>query len=79
MNKTGNPQTWNSLLPDDKLMTLDEAMGSNPSKERKRRFPLYKVIKWVVQNPKIIPHGVVLSFEIIESFLLSLDGKNVRK
>lgn len=69
---TGDPDVWDKLLVDAPLETLDGAMGHDVMK---RRFPYWKTARWVMENPRIIPYGLLLSAEIVESFLMGRTGE----
>lgn len=68
----GNPEVWDKLIVDEPMQTLDAAMGSSIVK---RRFPYWKTLKWVLENPRIIPVGLGLTVEILESFLMGRTGE----
>jgi len=60
----GHPGVFDNLLPDEPLLTLDKAMGTNQSG---RSFPYIKTLRWALDNPKVIPYGLMLGMEILVS------------
>eukprot|EP01038_Epipyxis_sp_PR26KG_P005317 gene5317-7381_t len=78
-----NPQVWESILEDSKLLRIDEAFlssinnglnGDVITDERKpllkaRRFPYGTTVKHVWNNTGVIRPGIWLSLEIIQSYL----------
>lgn len=72
----GDPTVWQSLLgPNAKLVTLDEAFAANAAKLEKRKvrhFPYLSTLQWAFQNPKVIPPGIELGWEIILSHFLGV-------
>lgn len=76
----GNPCVWGSMLGEgSKLLTLDEAFCSSTdaiqAKMNKRRmFPYFNTLKWVLNNPRVIPPGIMLSFEILDSYFIKRRG-----
>jgi len=62
----GNPAVFDSLIPDEPLLTLDQALAPAV----KRRFPYLKTLRWALDNPRVIPLGARLGLEIVESALL---------
>lgn len=68
----GNPDVWNSLLGNNsQLLTLDEAFSPKFRDEPlpKRGFPYFKTLEWVYKNPRVMFPGILLSFEILDSFI----------
>ena len=68
----GNPAVWNSLLgPGKEMITLDGAFQTPDGKlindSMRRGFPYLTTLRWVLENPKVIPPGISLSFEILHS------------
>jgi len=77
----GNHTTWESLLgPECQLSTLDKSFAHRWNDDRSRKqetvsvrtFPYWTTLKWILANPGVIQPGVMLSFEIIESFIRSV-------
>jgi hypothetical protein len=69
----GNPVIWESLLGEgSRLTTLNQAFcredGTPANASMKRHFPYWTTIRWVYNNPRVIPHGFNLSNEILHSF-----------
>lgn len=69
----GNPAVFNALIPDEPLLTLDEAMGKNPVK---RGFPYLKTLRWAFNNPKVIPHGAMLGLEIVQNAIFGTNKQD---
>lgn len=70
----GTPDIWNSLLgdhPEVQMRRLDEAFPES-EKPKRRYFPLLTTIALVWNNPKLIPPGIALSFEIIYCAILEM-------
>ena len=65
----GNPSIWNALPGEDgkPLITLDEAMVRNSVSGRKT-FPYLSTLQLIWQYPKLIPPGIDLSLEILQSY-----------
>lgn len=72
----GDPTVFSSLIEDEPLLTLEEAML--PEKGNKRVFPYLKTLRWVIKQPKIIPLGLSLGFEIVESWAMGRKGEDKR-
>ena len=65
----GDSKVFDHLIPLP-LLTLDDAFDSSSGRATKRRkFPFFTTLKLVIDNPRLIPPGISLSFEIISSFL----------
>jgi hypothetical protein len=69
----GNPVVWESLLGEgSRMTTLDTAFckadGTALNASMVRGFPYLTTIRWVLDNPRVIPPGISLSFEILHSF-----------
>jgi hypothetical protein len=69
----GNPAVFNALIPDEPLLTLDEAMGKSPVK---RGFPYLKTLRWALNNPRVIPHGLKLGLEIVQNALFGTNKQD---
>ena len=68
----GNPVVWDSLLGSgNEMTTLDRAFqtadGKMINESMVRGFPYLTTLRWVVNNPKVIPPGIKLSVEILHS------------
>jgi hypothetical protein len=46
------------------MLTLEQAFGENI---KKRKFPYWQTILHILQNPRLIPHGIKLNFEILHN------------
>lgn len=78
----GNPFVWESILGEgSKLVTLDDAFrststsGSTGSSLGKRTFPYITCLRWVLNNPRVIQPGLLLTVEILESLFLANIGR----
>lgn len=69
----GDPTVWESILGDDaKLIRLDEAFRKNEENlkcQERRNFPYFATVQHVIKNPRTILPGMMLSFEILNSYL----------
>lgn len=72
----GDPTVWQSLLgPNAKLLTVDEAFAENMAsiqKRKMRHFPYWSTLQWALENPKVIPPGIELGWEILMSYLFGI-------
>mmetsp|Transcript_44153 Transcript_44153/g.84372 ORF Transcript_44153/g.84372 Transcript_44153/m.84372 type:complete len:473 (+) Transcript_44153:222-1640(+) len=61
----GNPKAFERLLgPEAKLSTLEEAMGHTKG-QRKRGFPWFDTIRWVMKNKGVIVPGAAVVVETL--------------
>lgn len=76
----GNPSSFRKILGEDgKLLSVDEAFAENKKTSTRtgqeyfkhRKFPYSNTFKWIWNNPRVIPPGIALSFEIMDSYLSS--------
>jgi hypothetical protein len=70
----GNPNVWEKLLGSDaQLQRIETALlmpnENNLQNKKKRTFPFGSVARLVIQNPKLMYPGFLLSVEIIDAFL----------
>lgn len=70
----GDPLVFQSLIEDEPLLTLEEAML--PEKGSRRVFPYLKTLRWVLKQPKIVPLGLSLGLEILESWIMGRKGED---
>eukprot|EP00741_Cyanophora_paradoxa_P005674 tig00000903_g5501.t1 len=73
----GDHAVWESILGREvPLITLDEAFEKNvemvEAERKRRRFPYLGTLRWALQNPKVIPPGLALGWEITLSFLFGI-------
>ena len=71
----GDPSVFASLIPLP-LLTLDDSFQTTaPDALRRRRFPLWNTVQLVWKHPRLIPPGISLSLEIIQSFIRDFGKK----
>jgi hypothetical protein len=76
----GEPFFWESII-DSPLLRLNDALGTwnrELTGRKRRRFPYLSTMKWVWRNPKVVPPGLSLSWEIAHSFFSRRAPSNIK-
>lgn len=73
----GDPSVWQNLLGPNAapMVTVNEAFTENVAsiqKRKVRRFPYLSTLRWAFQNPRVIPPGIDLGWEILLSYFANI-------
>jgi hypothetical protein len=70
--QVGHPDCWATLLgPEATLTTLDEAFLDDDGNRKPgmRRFPFLPMLKWMKEDPTVIPPGILFLWELCTTYL----------
>jgi hypothetical protein len=73
----GQPALWEGLTEGVKLKTLKTAFENVNENDNHRVYPFYSTAKHIFENPRVIKPGLLLSLEILLSYMRPGDYRRI--